>query len=241
MFPLKDDIPTRSFPIVTIALIAANVLVFLFQISSGFERSVFLLGMIPAELLSGVDRAPYALGPPALTLLTHMFTHGGIGHIVGNMLFLWIFGNNVEDDMGKVKFVLFYLVSGGAAAAAQIVTDPASTIPMVGASGAVAGVLGAYLLLYPHARVLTLVPIVVFIRLMWIPAVFFLGIWFVMQILGLFGAQSGVAFWAHIGGFVAGVILVKPLAGRIWRTDEEGGWRSDPRAGRVGRGPWRNY
>jgi membrane associated rhomboid family serine protease len=225
VFPLKDDIPTRRRPYVTVALIAANVAVYLLQTSIGLERSVYLLGLVPRELFTGQELSPYALVPPWGNLFTSMFSHGGLAHLGGNMLFLWIFGNNVEDDMGHGRFLAFYLLAGLAAAGAQLVTDPASTIPMVGASGAVAGVLGGYLLLYPHARVLALVPVFFFLRLMWIPAVVFLGLWFLLQILGIFGPSGGVAFWAHIGGFVAGLLLVRPFAGRIWRTDEEGGWR----------------
>lgn len=240
MLPFKDDVPTRSFPVVTVTLIVANVAIFVWQLGSGFQASVFRLGMIASEVVSGVDLLPAALGPPALGLLTHQFAHGGVMHILGNMLYLWIFGNNVEDAMGKPKFLIFYLLCGVAAAGAQIAADPSAKIPMVGASGAVAGVLGAYLMLYPHARVLALVPIVIFIKLMWIPAIFFLGIWFAMQLFGVFGADSGVAFWAHIGGFLAGVLLVKPFAGELFRTGREGGFSRPQRPASL-KGPWRNY
>jgi membrane associated rhomboid family serine protease len=232
VFPLKDDIPTRHRAYVTGALIALNVAVYLLQVSIGLERSVFLLGLVPRELITGHELAPYALVPPWANVLTSMFSHGGLAHLGGNMLFLWIFGNNVEDDMGHVRFAVFYLLAGLAAAGVQVAMDPGSRVPMVGASGAVAGVLGAYLLLYPHARVLALVPIFFFLRLMWIPAVVFLGLWFLLQMLGVFGGDGGVAFWAHIGGFLTGVALVRPFAGRIWRVDEEGGWRT-----LGGRGP----
>ncbi|WP_373045571.1 rhomboid family intramembrane serine protease [Vulgatibacter sp.] len=242
MFPLKDDIPTHHKPVITTLLIAANVLVYLFQHAGfpSFEASVFSLGVTPREVTTGVDSWPPSLAPPLATIFTSMFAHGGLFHIGGNMLFLWIFGNNVEDDMGPVKFLAFYLLCGVAAAGAQIVLEPASQIPMVGASGAIAGVLGAYLLLYPHARVLALVPIFFFIQLIWVPAVIFLVLWFVFQLFGGFMAAGseggGVAFWAHVGGFVMGLLLVRPFAGRIWRTDEEGAWRGlNPRS----RAPWR--
>lgn len=242
MFPLKDDIPTRNRPVVTVALIAANVAVFLWQMANpaAFEGAIYALGLTPVEVTTGIDRIPHSLAPPLLTVFTSMFAHGGLFHLGGNMLFLWIFGNNVEDDMGPAKFLAFYLLCGVAAAGAQIAAGPTSTVPMVGASGAIAGVLGAYLLLYPHARVLALVPIFFFIRLIWIPAVIFLALWFGLQLLGGFGAagEGGVAFWAHVGGFVAGVVLVRPFAGRIWRTDEEGGWRRMQARGGLRRDPW---
>lgn len=232
MFPLKDDIPTRHRPVATLTLIVVNVVVFFWQLTgfTSFESSIYALGLVPDHLLDGGGTGG-AMLPPGLTVFTSMFSHGGLAHLGGNMLFLWIFGNNVEDDMGKLKYVIFYVICGLVAAFAQIAMEPDSTIPMVGASGAIAGVLGAYLLLYPHARVLALVPIFFFIRLVWIPAVFFLGLWFVFQLVGGFatsGGQGGVAFWAHLGGFVAGMILVRPFAGRIWRTDEEGGWQRRP-------------
>jgi membrane associated rhomboid family serine protease len=231
VFPLKDDIPTRRRPVVTVALLLANVGVYLFQHAAypTFQASIFSLGVTPREVVTGVDSWPPSLLPPVATLLTSMFSHGGLAHIGSNMLFLWIFGNNVEDDMGRFKFLLFYLLCGLGAAGAQILVAPSSEIPMVGASGAIAGVLGAYLLLYPHARVLALVPIFFFLQLIWVPAVIFLALWFVLQVLGGFAtagaAGGGVAYAAHVGGFVIGVLLVRPFAGRIWRTDEEGGWR----------------
>ncbi|HEY0839852.1 MAG TPA: rhomboid family intramembrane serine protease [Vulgatibacter sp.] len=231
MIPLKDDVPCRRTPIVTFALIAGSVAVFVWQLgySGSFPRSVAWLGLVPADLLSapGFDPAAPARLPAAATLLTSMFAHGSLMHIGSNMLFLWIFGNNVEDAMGRVGFLAFYLLCGLGAAAAQIASAPGSTIPMVGASGAIAGVLGAYFLLYPKARVLAAVPIFIFIRLVWIPAVVFLGLWFVFQILGGLGSSGvggGVAFWAHVGGFVAGLILVRPFAGSIWRSPRRSSW-----------------
>lgn len=226
MFPLKDDIPVRRLPIVTIGLIAASVAVFAWQVgwSGSFVGSVMALGLVPADLLGASSLGAL---PPVKTIFTSMFAHGSVLHLGSNMLFLWIFGNNVEDAMGRWRFVLFYLLCGVGAAAAQIASDPASAIPMVGASGAIGGVLGAYLLLYPRARVLALVPIVVFVRLMWVPAVVFLGLWFVFQLvggLGSVGASAGVAFWAHVGGFVAGVVLVKPFVGDDWTSGRRTAW-----------------
>ncbi len=233
MFPLKDDVPTQSFPLVTIALIVANVLVYLYEFVLGFpaegsraaasaaERAyqafVYEFGLIPCRL---GDVCPARFGtalaaapPPWLTVFTSMFVHGGLFHVGGNMLYLWIFGDNVEDAMGKVRFLVFYLVCGVAAAFAQYLSDPRSAVPMVGASGAVSGALGAYLLLYPSARVWTLVIFGFFWRLVPIPAMVVLGFWIVVQVLnGLFtfgsGEPGGVAFLAHVGGFVAGMALV---------------------------------
>ncbi|HWV39595.1 MAG TPA: rhomboid family intramembrane serine protease [Vulgatibacter sp.] len=226
MFPLKDDIPVRRLPIVTIALIAASVGVFAWQVgwSGSFVGSVWSLGLVPANLLATSSPGDT---PPVETLFTSMFAHGSLLHLGSNMLFLWIFGNNVEDAMGRWRFVLFYLLCGLGAAAAQIASDPTSTLPMVGASGAIGGVLGAYFLLYPRARVLALVPIFIFVRLVWIPAVVFLGLWFLFQIvggLGSVGASGGVAFWAHVGGFVAGVFLVKPFVGDDWPSGRRAAW-----------------
>lgn len=231
MIPLKDDVPVRRTPFVTIGLIAASIAVFVWQLgySGSFPRSVAWLGLVPADLLSppAFDPAAPARLPAVATVLTSMFAHGSLMHLGSNMLFLWIFGNNVEDAMGRGRFVAFYLLCGLGAAAAQIASSPASAIPMVGASGAIAGVLGAYFLLYPKARVLALVPIFIFIRLIWIPAVVFLGLWFVFQILGGLGSPGeggGIAFWAHIGGFVAGLVLVRPFAGWIWRSPRRSTW-----------------
>lgn len=231
MIPLKDDIPARHRPLATLLLIVTNVAVFFWQITgfTSFESSVYALGLVPDHLTEGPTGGAFL--PPGLTVFTSMFSHGGLAHLGGNMLFLWIFGNNVEDDMGRFKFLVFYLLCGLVAAFAQVAMEPDSSIPMVGASGAIAGVLGAYFLLYPHARVLALVPIFFFLRLMWVPAIVFLGIWFLFQLVGGFatpGGQGGVAFFAHAGGFVAGLLLVRPFAGRIWRTDREGGWRRQP-------------
>ena len=167
--------------------------------------------LVPAEFLSGTDLPPLIPFPIWITLFTSMFIHGGLLHVLGNMLYLWIFGDNVEDAMGHVKFFIFYLVCGVAAAFAQIAIAPHSPVPQIGASGAIAGVLAAYFMLFPYARVLTLIPIFFFIRLVAIPAVFLLGFWFILQVIsgaGALGSGSGVAWFAHIGGFIAGGILV---------------------------------
>jgi len=181
--------------------------------------------LIPSEFLSGHDLPPMVPIPIWLTLLASMFMHGGIMHLLGNMLYLWIFGDNVEDGMGSARFLLFYLLCGIVAAFAQIAMAPASSIPMVGASGAIAGILAAYFMLFPRSRVLTLIPLFFFVRLVTVPAVFLLGFWFLLQVIsgaGSFSSSGGVAFFAHIGGFMAGLLLVFPFRQRhvpvvLWR------------------------
>jgi membrane associated rhomboid family serine protease len=203
MIPLRDVIPSRTTPVVTIAIIALNALVFLFQLSLGESVNDFILyyGLIPAAF-------------SWVAVLTSMFLHGGLLHFGGNMLYLWIFGDNVEDRMGHGRFLVFYLLCGIAAALAQTALNPDSVVPMIGASGAIAGVMGAYFVLYPHSRIVTLVPLFVFFQVMEIPAIFFLGIWFLMQFLSGVGSiatavggepAGGIAFWAHVAGFLAGV------------------------------------
>ena len=215
MIPLHDDNPTEIAPAVTVAIIAICVLVFMWQISlgsQGLQAAVYSLGVIPAVLLDKIDLPAAAVLVPAyLTVITSMFLHGGFMHLLGNMLYLWIFGNNVEDAMGHVRFMFFYLLCGIAAVAGQVLQNPASEIPMIGASGAISGVLGAYLLLYPHARVLVLVPFGFYIRMMHLPAGWVLGLWFVIQIVSSLAANpagGGVAWFAHIGGFLAGAALI---------------------------------
>jgi membrane associated rhomboid family serine protease len=203
MIPLRDVIPSRTTPVVTVALIVVNAIVFLYEFSLGPEVNEFIIGfgLIPAAF-------------SWVTLVTSMFLHGGFLHFAGNMLYLWIFGDNVEDRMGHGRFLTFYLLCGTAAALAQTIMSPDSVVPMVGASGAIAGVMGAYFVMYPHSRIVTLIPIIVFIQIIEVPAIFFLGIWFVMQFLSGVGSiasaagrqpAGGVAFWAHVAGFVAGV------------------------------------
>ncbi|MBF8268618.1 MAG: Rhomboid family intrarane serine protease [Gammaproteobacteria bacterium] len=215
MIPLHDDNPTRSTPILTIALITICVLVYFFQAAlgpRGGETIIYSLGVIPAVLLDRVEMSrDLVLIPAELTIVTSMFLHGGFLHLAGNMLYLWIFGNNIEDALGKVRFLIFYFLCGIVAAFGQVIQNPDSTIPMVGASGAISGVLGAYLLLYPHARVLVLVPLGFYMQMMKIPAGLVLGFWFVLQLISSALTRSeggGVAWFAHIGGFVAGMLLI---------------------------------
>jgi len=216
MFPLRDDNPTTITPVLTIALIAINVVAFMYQVSLGPRGDQTLLyqyGTIPAVVLGERALPASAVAvPPAMTLFTSMFLHGGIMHLLGNMLYLWIFGNNIEEAMGRVRFLLFYLLTGIVASLVHVMSNPDSIVPTIGASGAISGVLGAYILLYPRARVLTLVFLGFFIRLMYIPAGLVLGIWFALQLLSGSmagqGSGGGVAFWAHVGGFVAGMLLV---------------------------------
>lgn len=215
MIPLHDDNPTTITPIMTIAFIVACVLAFLWQISNDPRSQqiiVYALGVIPAVLLEGEQLPPeIAWVPASVTILTSMFLHGGWMHLIGNMVYLWIFGNNVEDAMGHVRFVLFYLLCGVAAVFAQALPNPDSTIPMIGASGAISGILGAYLLLHPHARVLVLIPLGIVMQTVRLNAKWVLGFWFGLQLFSSLTAdpdQGGVAFGAHIGGFVAGMALI---------------------------------
>ncbi|HLF23978.1 MAG TPA: rhomboid family intramembrane serine protease [Burkholderiales bacterium] len=215
MIPLRDNIPSRITPVVTVAAILACTIIFLWQLSlgeRGFQAAVYSLGVVPATLLRDARLPPdLYLIPPVATVFTSMFLHGGWLHLIGNMLFLWIFGDNVEDAMGHFRFVVFYLVCGAAAALAQSLPNPDSTVPMIGASGAISGVLGAYLLLYPRAQVLVLIPLGLFTQLVHLPAILVLGLWFAIQLVSSLLAApgaGGVAFGAHVGGFVAGMILV---------------------------------
>ena len=214
MIPLHDDNPTTIKPYVTVALIASCTVVFLWQLSlgAGGQRAIYGLGVIPAVLLDNKILQPsLVMVPAAMTVITSMFLHGGWMHLLGNMLYLWIFGNNVEDTMGHGRFVAFYLLCGIAAVFAQVLPDPDSTIPMIGASGAISGVLGAYLLLFPHARVLVVIPFGFYIHTMRLSAAWVLGFWFAMQLLSSVlagGQQGGVAFRAHLGGFVIGATLI---------------------------------
>jgi membrane associated rhomboid family serine protease len=202
MIPLRDTVPSLRVPVVNYAIIGANVLVFFYEASLGYRADAFIMrwGLVPRH---------FAL----VTVLTSMFLHGGLLHLIGNMLYLYIFGDNVEDRLGHSRYLVFYLLCGFAAGGAQALASPNSNLPMVGASGAIAGVSGAYFLFFPSARVVTLVPIFFFLQVVEIPAVFFLLIWFFWQLmsgvatLGSKAGMGGVAFWAHIGGFVAGMVL----------------------------------
>ena len=247
MIPLRDDVPTRTVPFVNYVLIGANVLAFLLELSLGDQLPQFLAqaAVVPVlytgrdHSLSVVEALLTTLEPDlGFRLLFSMFLHGGFLHILGNMLYLWIFGDNVEDRLGHFRYLLFYLACGWAASYAHIWASPGSRLPSIGASGAIAGVLGAYITLHPHAHVVTLLPLGFFTQIVKIPAVFFLGFWFLQQFL--MGAMSlgvrtaetgGVAWWAHIGGFVAGVVLVRLLGG--WRRPppavRDAWWRDDRR------------
>ncbi|MCK4234971.1 rhomboid family intramembrane serine protease [candidate division WOR-3 bacterium] len=222
MIPLKDDNPTRTFPFITIALIVINCIIFIIELSQGKYLITFIesFGCIPYEITMGTDVEPFIFFPVRLTIITSMFLHGGWMHLVGNMLYLWIFGNNIEDKLGHLRFIIFYFIVGVTASIAQILINPYSTIPQIGASGAISGVLGAYLLLFPKAKVLTLVPLFYFIRVIKLPAFVILGFWIALQIINGFASLSytavgGVAFFAHIGGFIVGLLFIKPfLIGR---------------------------
>ena len=217
MIPIKDNIPSSTYPYVTVALVAVNVAVFIFELTlgAGVERFIYKTAAIPLEITTLSDIGPKGLIPVPLTIFTAMFVHGGVLHVGGNMLFLWIFGDNVEDRFGHVRFLIFYLAAGVAASMTHIAIEPGSTMPMVGASGAIAGVLGAYFLMYPRAQVNTLVILPLFIGMTRLPAVIFLGVWFLFQVLSSgVGAQGGVAWFAHIGGFIAGIILISLLRRR---------------------------
>lgn len=214
MIPLHDDNPTHITPYLTIGFIVICVLVFFWQLSLGenVQRAIYSLGMIPATVFGDKSLPPDLILVPAwMTMFTSMFMHGGFMHLIGNMLYLWIFGNNVEDSMGHARFIVFYFLCGIAAVFAQALPNPGSEIPMIGASGAISGVLGAYLLLFPHAKVLVAIPFGFYLHTMRIPAGFVLGFWFIMQLISSVGSnsqQGGVAFGAHIGGFVAGMLLI---------------------------------
>ena len=225
MIPLRDVIPSRTTPVVTVSIILINAVVFLYEASlaePALQRFVFAYGLVPA------------LFDP-IAVLTSMFLHGGWMHFLGNMLFLWIFGDNVEDRMGHGRFVAFYMLCGSVAALAHVMSEPGSLIPTIGASGAVAGVMGAYFVLYPHSRILTLLPLFIFWPVVELPAVLFLGLWFLLQLFSGVGTMlmatqggsaGGIAFWAHVAGFLAGVLLVyafrRPERARVEWWDDSG-------------------
>jgi membrane associated rhomboid family serine protease len=220
VIPLKDDIPSPTFPFVTITIMVMNVLVYLYQVSLGhYGEQVFVyqMGAIPYEISHMKDISPRSMVPIPLTIFSHMFMHGGFIHLFGNMLYLWIFGDNVEDSLGHLRFLLFYLSCGIGAALVHILSDVNSTIPMVGASGAIAGVLGAYFVLYPRANVLTLVIFFIFIRTIRVPAILFLGLWLCIQVLNV-GSAGSVAWYAHISGFICGMIII------LWFVGKRRGW-----------------
>jgi membrane associated rhomboid family serine protease len=219
MIPLKDRNPTKLVPFVNVALIAINVVVFAYELAQGEAIGSFIerFAVIPAEITGALEHPSFALRPFE-GLFTSMFLHAGWLHLGGNMLFLWVFGDNIEDKLGHLRYLFFYLICGLISSGVYIYVDPHSAIPTIGASGAISGVLGAYTLLFPKARVLTVIPIFIFLQFVELPALLVLGFWFVLQFfsglasLGYQAARAGgVAWWAHIGGFVAGLILVLPM------------------------------
>lgn len=215
MLPIRDTIPSRTYPIITVSLIVLNIIIFFYQLSLGTQVDLFVtdFGLVPLRFFRLFEKGANPL-MVFMPFFTSMFLHGGWFHIIGNMWYLWIFGDNVEDRMGHFRFLIFYIACGIAAGFAHAFTHPNSGIPTVGASGAIAGVMGAYFILYPGARIWTLVPVFIFVQFVEIPAFIFLGFWIIMQFLiGTFSmslgpTQGGVAWWAHIGGFAAGAILV---------------------------------
>ena len=220
MFPLKDDIPSSRMPVFTVLLIVINTLIFFWEKLNGlgFEAAIWKWGLVPYEFTHQVELTPGMDVPPFTNVFSSMFMHGGFFHLVGNMLYLWIFGDNVEDQLGHFRFILFYLLSGIVAALSFTYLFPSSRVPLVGASGAIAGVLGAYVLRFPRARIYTLIFLGFFVQVVRIPALIVLGFWFIMQLLNAgvsVGAQalSGTAWFAHVGGFVAGFLLFPLLGG----------------------------
>jgi len=234
MIPLRDSVPARTWPVVTYLLIGANVWVFVYELGLGPDLEPFLWtwGFVPRRYFDPAAADPLGRHLP---LLTSMFLHGGWAHLLGNMVYLWIFGDNVEDRLGHLRYLAFYLATGVAAGLAHAYLNPESAVPTVGASGAISGVLGGYFMLFPRARVLALVPLVfVFVEVVELPAVLYLGFWFLMQFLSgtlalaLGGEAGGVAWWAHVGGFVAGMVLARVVRRR----------RSYPRVWADQYAPW---
>jgi membrane associated rhomboid family serine protease len=230
--PLRDDNPTSITPVVTYGLIGLNIAVFVFQLSlsqPGLDRFFDTWALVPAQLSESFQGALQAPVYEWITLISSQFLHGGFFHVGGNLLYLWVFGNNIEDQLGHVRFVIFYLGCGALAGLTQWVFDPTSAVPTIGASGAIAGVMGAYILRFPRAQIVTLIPLIIFFTTIRIPAVFFLGFWFVQQAifsvasLGSNGnlGSGGIAYWAHSGGFVFGLIL-GPLLGLMGPKSRSG-------------------
>ena len=241
MFPLKDNIPARNFPIVNIGLIVINIVFFIYEMSYGHkvDQLIFAFGFIPSRFIE--QQAEGWLNPSGfLPVFSSMFLHANLIHLLSNMWMLWIFGDNVEDCMGHGRYLLFFLLCGAASVAAQVIAHPQSTIPMIGASGAISGVLGAYFLTYPHARILTLLPIFILIYLIELPAYFFLGFWFILQFVqgSLYSMNAekmvggGVAWWAHVGGFAAGIVLLQVFRCKDWQRPVV---QSEKKIRRIGR------
>ncbi|MDY6838966.1 MAG: rhomboid family intramembrane serine protease [Thermodesulfobacteriota bacterium] len=214
MIPIRDTIRSETYPIVNTALIAVNIVAFLVQMSQGqaFSKFIFVYGLVPARYSMPQISAYFTAAQQVLPFLTFMFLHGGFLHLLGNMWFLYIFGDNVEDRLGHLRYLAFYLLCGLASGLSHLALNWHSEIPTIGASGAIAGVMGAYFLLYPAAKVLTLVPIFIFFQFLEIPAFVFMGVWFLFQFLSAAGASAnagGIAWWAHIGGFIFGMVFLK--------------------------------
>lgn len=216
MIPIRDRNPSGSFPLVTVSLILVNVLVFLFELSLGTRLDSFLFqfGIVPIKVIYSADIPGSNLANTYFPFLSYMFLHGGFVHLIGNMWFLWIFGDNIEDRLGRIPFILFYFICGIGSAIVHVYFNSQSGVPCVGASGAIAGVLGAYMVTFPRARVLVVLPLFIIWQIIELPAIFVLGFWFLIQFFT--GAATissahggGVAWWAHIGGFVLGIILIK--------------------------------
>ncbi|MEA3230741.1 MAG: rhomboid family intramembrane serine protease, partial [Thermodesulfobacteriota bacterium] len=214
MIPIRDTIPSRNYPVVTTAIIGINVLVYLMQLSQGGggDRFVYIFGLVPARYSDPRLSHYFTTGQQLFSLFSFMFLHGGFWHLLGNMWSLWIFGDNVEDRLGPLRYLVFYLACGLASGLSHLILNTGSNVPTIGASGAIAGVMGAYFILYPRAKVLTLVPIIFIPLFFEIPAYFFLGFWFLLQFLNAtagHGTAGGIAWWAHIGGFIFGIIFLK--------------------------------
>lgn len=222
MIPLRDNLRSRSLPLMTLSLIIINCYVFYREISVSdrvLNAMIRQYGLTPISFIESLNAGSLSMGDYS-PLLSNLFLHGGWMHIIGNMWYLWIFGDNVEDWLGRVSFIAFFLVTGLIANISHILLDPFSSIPVIGASGAISGVLGAYLILYPTAKIKTLVPIFIFLQIFEVPAMLFLGLWFFLQLKSgaLASAGSNIAWWAHIGGFLAGMILIKIFPCRCKRS-----------------------
>jgi membrane associated rhomboid family serine protease len=216
MIPIRDALPSKNYPLVNQALIGLNVVVFLIQLSQGanLDRFVYIYGLVPARYSVPQLSHYFTVGQQLIAFVSFMFLHGGFWHLLGNMWSLYIFGDNVEDRLGSLRYLFFYLLCGLASGIAHLALNLESNVPTIGASGAIAGVMGAYLVLYPHSRILTLIPIIIIPWFIEIPAYFFIGLWFVLQLINAavsHGGAAGIAWWAHIGGFVFGIFLLKML------------------------------
>lgn len=220
VIPIGDSVPSRTFPLVNLLIISANVAVFFYELSLGGRINAFFYdwGVVPAFLSDYVEHPGDNSSQVLLTPFTAMFMHGGWVHLIGNMVFLWVFGDNIEDALGHLRYLVFYVLAGLGAVALQVFFSPNDLVPMVGASGAIAGVLAAYMVLYPRATVVVLIPLFLFFWTAYVPAIFLIGMWFIIQLMSglatvgyVTGGSGGVAWWAHVGGFLAGIVLVSLL------------------------------